>query len=98
MFVPSSRYFRLYFHSEFKPENAVKNRLSLKQGIWNPGIGESGNLGIGEAGIRESGNPGIGESGNRGIRESITDNYKTGILVYLLEHALATVYNANQLS
>ena len=39
--------------------------LSLKQGMGNPGIGESGNRGI-----RESGNPGIGESGNRGIRES----------------------------
>ena len=50
---------------------------------WNPGIGESGNRGI-----RESGNPGIGESR--------TD--KTGILVCLLENALATVYNANQLS
>ena len=39
--------------------------LSLKQGMGNPGIGESGNPGIGE-----SGNLGIGESGNRGIRES----------------------------
>ena len=58
-------------------------RLSLKQGMGNPGIGESGN-------------PGIGESGNRGIGESRTD--KTGIFVCLLENALATVYNANQLS
>ena len=33
--------------------------LSLKQGMGNPGIGESGNRGI-----RESGNRGIRESGN----------------------------------
>ena len=44
---------------------AYRNGLSLKQGMGNRGIRESGNPGIGESGNRgvaESGNPGIGES------------------------------------
>ena len=56
-------------------------RLSLKQGMGNPGIGEFGNSGI-------------RESGNRGIRESRTD--KTGILVCLLENAFATLFRIIQ--
>ncbi len=46
-------------------QNTPFERLSLQQGMGNPGIGESGNRGI-----RELGNPGIGESGNPGIGES----------------------------
>ena len=79
----STRYHEDELQTNKMPQN---HGLSLKQGMGNrgiresgiresgnPGIGESGNRGIresGNPGIGESGNPGIGESGNRGIRES----------------------------